>query len=339
MAKYAPLYEWLMSKTNAGEVVVSTTFSEIEEILGDSLPPSAGTYREWWANDETHSQARKGWMAAGWKVGHADLNSEQVIFERFDVPFIQPTGVSDSIEKSERYRITICPDACVLLQMVCTSSGLSSIGQLDKWLKQMNQCKLLLSRDNVDWVIPEQVKRELNKNKEDENKKGKNKEGAFSSIRLFQKGLISTANISDKKLDLVNNGLSDAVSELETLARQNHKQIMDKSTTLYEESGDYIREDFIHHAWTLVQGDKFPNKKGKQQMKDSVILSHLLAFSRENDGIVSSKHPIYFWTFDKFDKSDNSPASQFPEGRSSKFIKIISDIEGIGYKSLKTPIF
>ncbi len=335
MAKYNLIYEWLRSKTNAGEVVVSITFSEVEKILGVPLPKSARIYREWWANDKTHVQAAGGWMAAGWKVGHANLNSEQVIFEQFDAPFIQPTGVLDSIEKSERYRITICPDACVLLQMVRTSSGLSSIGQLDKWLRQMNQCKALLNRDDIDWVIPEQVKREFNKNKEDENKKGKNKEGAFSSIRLFGKGLISTANISDKKLDIVNKRLIKVFSELETLARQNHKQIMDKSLVLSEKNEDHKQKDFIHDAWCLVYSDKFPNQQ-KQQMKDSVILSHLLALSRENEGIVSLKFPIYFWTFDKF---DGSLVSQFPEDESSKFIKIISDIEGIGYKSLKAPTF
>ena len=82
MAKYTPLYEWLMSKTNAGEEEASLTFGEIEEILGDALPPSARIYREWWANDGTHSQATGGWMAAGWKVGHVDLDSKQVMFNR-----------------------------------------------------------------------------------------------------------------------------------------------------------------------------------------------------------------------------------------------------------------
>ena len=326
MAKYAPLYEWLMSKTNAGEVVVSTTFSEIEKILGIPLPKSARIYREWWANDETHVQAAGGWMAAGWKVDHANLNSEQVIFEQFNVPFIQPTGVSDSIEKSEGYRIIICPDACVLLQMVCTSSGLSSIGQIDKWLKQMNQCKLLLSRDNIDWVIPEQVTRELDKNREHEFSVIKK----FKDDLIFKDNFISKQKISNKKLNIINNRLSDAVSELEKLARQNQRRIIAGSLVLPEKNGDYRQGNFINEAWSFVHDDKFPNQK-KQQMKDSVILSHLLTLSRENDGIVSSKFPIYFWTFDKF---DNAPNSRFPEEASREFIEIISDIENISH--LKT---
>ena len=317
MAEYTPLYEWLMSKTNTGEEEVSLTFGEIEEILGDSLPPSARIYRQWWANDETHSQATKGWMAAGWKVGHADLNSEQVIFEQFGVPFIQPTGVSDSIEKSERYRITICPDACVLLQMVKASSGLSSIGQIDKWLRQMNQCKVLLSRDNVDWVIPEQVTRELDKNRKHE----------FSVIKKFKDDLTSKENIVNEKLDLANDELSDAVSELEKLARQNQRRIIAGSLILPEKNGDYRQGNFINEAWSFVHDDKFPNQE-KQQMKDSVILSHLLALSRENDGVVSSNFPIYFWTFDKF---DNAPNSRFPKEASREFIEIISDIDSISY--------
>ena len=79
--KYDALKRYLISKTNAGERNVSMTFSEIERVLGDSLPGSEREHRSWWGNDKTHVQARA-WMGAGWKIGHVDINSEQVTFKR-----------------------------------------------------------------------------------------------------------------------------------------------------------------------------------------------------------------------------------------------------------------
>ena len=85
MAKYNPLCEWLRSKANAGEVVVETTFSKIEDVLGNSLPKSAREHRPWWGNDKTHDQATDGWMPAGWRVGQVDIDSEQVTFKYFEL--------------------------------------------------------------------------------------------------------------------------------------------------------------------------------------------------------------------------------------------------------------
>ncbi len=81
VSKYDALNRDLISKANAGERNVSMTFSEIERILGDPLPASARKYRPWWGNEkaEGRSQARA-WMDAGWKIGHVDINSEQVTF-------------------------------------------------------------------------------------------------------------------------------------------------------------------------------------------------------------------------------------------------------------------
>ena len=372
MAKYDPLYEWLLSKSNAGEVVVSTTFSEIEDILGVPLPESAKIYRGWWGDEKkTYIDQKKAWIEAGWKVDHFDTRSEQVTFERADVPFAQPTSISNAIEKLKKYRIIICPDTSVLLHMVRESEGSASIKHLDEWLKQMNQCTSLFNTDDVGWVVPEQVTREFNKNSENgkNSKNGKSSENEFSPIPSFWEKLISKENIVSEKLDMVNNGLSDAVLELETLARQNQKRIIAKSLVLSEKNGDYKQGNFIHDAWHLVRGDEFPNQK-EQQMKDSAILSHLLAFSIEmnsenfvpttNFGIPKSlfstidvgmsddmwmssnaeisnlgydrmslpKPQIYFWTFDKFNKSN---VSRFSKETFSEFIEIISDIENIPY--------
>ena len=57
-------------------------FDRIEEILGFQLPTSAGKYRAWWANDQTHVQALHGWLSSNWVVDHADLKEHWVIFKK-----------------------------------------------------------------------------------------------------------------------------------------------------------------------------------------------------------------------------------------------------------------
>ena len=83
--KYEPLEIYLLDfPTTANEV--SLTFKQVEEIIGASLPASARTYREWWANEgvnTTHSQA-KAWFNAGFVVDsvHQDGDNARVTFKR-----------------------------------------------------------------------------------------------------------------------------------------------------------------------------------------------------------------------------------------------------------------
>ena len=81
--KYASLHRHL-SNLDAREW--ATTFREVEKILGATLPPSARTYQEWWANDRTHTQAIA-WMLAGWKHVSVDLRTETVLFRRVGPSF------------------------------------------------------------------------------------------------------------------------------------------------------------------------------------------------------------------------------------------------------------
>lgn len=80
MAKYDPLHVFLV-KHQADEVTL--TFSEFEQILDASLPPSTYKYREWWANERegmhTHAHA---WMEAGWVVDTVNLSEKWVRFVR-----------------------------------------------------------------------------------------------------------------------------------------------------------------------------------------------------------------------------------------------------------------
>lgn len=70
--KYYPLYQHL---TNQEQRTVTLTFDEIESILGrtGALPPSSKEHRAWWANTDSHVQA-KAWLAAGWRITHIDLD-------------------------------------------------------------------------------------------------------------------------------------------------------------------------------------------------------------------------------------------------------------------------
>jgi hypothetical protein len=78
--KYEPLREYL---TELSQNIYETTlsFEQVAQIIGDMLPPSAYTYREWWSNQEGGSRAPH-WRAAGFKVDHADLKRQIVRFKR-----------------------------------------------------------------------------------------------------------------------------------------------------------------------------------------------------------------------------------------------------------------
>jgi hypothetical protein len=79
LPKYDPLGRHLQSQKHR-EVLM--TFGEIEKIIGATLPVSAKTYPEWWANEAnprtTHLQARA-WLDAGFKAT-VNLSREVVTF-------------------------------------------------------------------------------------------------------------------------------------------------------------------------------------------------------------------------------------------------------------------
>jgi hypothetical protein len=78
--KYEPLRAHLSS---ISEPVVVMTYAEIERLLGGRLPNTAygESWRQWWANTETHSQALA-WLRAGWRVTRPDLANKRVEFRR-----------------------------------------------------------------------------------------------------------------------------------------------------------------------------------------------------------------------------------------------------------------
>jgi hypothetical protein len=80
--KYLPLAKFLMTRPKS-ERTVELKFKEIEQIIGEPLPPSARRYAAWWSNEKSetrHVQAHA-WMAVGWIV-HADRSISKATFDR-----------------------------------------------------------------------------------------------------------------------------------------------------------------------------------------------------------------------------------------------------------------
>ena len=77
MSKYDRLRRFLREANND---IITLSFRFIEETIGVDLPESAYKYREWWANDVTHTQALNGWLAAGYEVASVNLDRGIVTF-------------------------------------------------------------------------------------------------------------------------------------------------------------------------------------------------------------------------------------------------------------------
>lgn len=76
--KYIGLKNYLKSKN---ESIITMSFDEIEDQIGDKLPASAYKHREFWSNTLTHSVAF-GWLGTGYKTISVDLNMKLVTFEK-----------------------------------------------------------------------------------------------------------------------------------------------------------------------------------------------------------------------------------------------------------------
>ena len=77
--KYIRLAAYLAGQPTEVERIV-LTLREIEEVVGDTLPPNA-RFPSWWRNDERKMHSRA-WLTAGWKVGGMVGESAEVEFLR-----------------------------------------------------------------------------------------------------------------------------------------------------------------------------------------------------------------------------------------------------------------
>ena len=79
-SKYRPLHEFLKS---LDEQERRMSFTEIERLIGQQLPPSARKHSPWWANYRSSSSRQSwAWLDAGWETCDLDFEAESVNFTR-----------------------------------------------------------------------------------------------------------------------------------------------------------------------------------------------------------------------------------------------------------------
>ena len=89
LGKYRPLWVWLREQR---EPSVTTTFGEIERVLGFPLPPSSRRHLPHWYGYENTAVGRA-IRDAGWRARRVNLETERVTFER--QPADDPAGAEE----------------------------------------------------------------------------------------------------------------------------------------------------------------------------------------------------------------------------------------------------
>lgn len=107
-SRYAPLAEWLHMQE---QDKVALTFSQVESIIQDSLPPSARRHRNWWANDSVGHVQSKQWLEVGWRVSDVSLTEEIVAFSRISERKAAYTSFFNSLQP----KLEAIPDLSVKL--------------------------------------------------------------------------------------------------------------------------------------------------------------------------------------------------------------------------------
>ena len=83
MAKYDPLRDHLAGLPR-GQNSITLSFTRVEALLGEPLPPSAHQYDDWWRGRARWRKVIEGrpWEEIGWVVDELDLRSRLVTFRR-----------------------------------------------------------------------------------------------------------------------------------------------------------------------------------------------------------------------------------------------------------------
>jgi hypothetical protein len=78
--KYDSLKDYLAKQ----EPTLTLRFTDIERIIGDTLPAAAHRHRPWWGNQISNPSSRQcyAWLDAGWEVDTVDLARETVRFRK-----------------------------------------------------------------------------------------------------------------------------------------------------------------------------------------------------------------------------------------------------------------
>ena len=84
-SKYYPLFEHLQ---RCQHPQTALTFAEIETLIGQSLPASARTKKNWWSNrDSTSALQAAAWISAGYQVKAVDPQEQRVTFHKFQAEY------------------------------------------------------------------------------------------------------------------------------------------------------------------------------------------------------------------------------------------------------------
>lgn len=106
--KYRKLYTHLCDMT-AQEWRAS--FSDVETVIGDTLPPSARRHRAWWSNHSGDNMLRqaRAWIAAGWETADVDMDAETLLFRREDfcAPDGQSVSTTDALDALDQLQATL----------------------------------------------------------------------------------------------------------------------------------------------------------------------------------------------------------------------------------------
>lgn len=78
-SKYEPLYKFLKLK-DTNRVVM--TFSDLEDVLGFTLPPTALRQDQWWVNNNSQHTQANSWLNAGFRAV-PKLNEKKVEFVKY----------------------------------------------------------------------------------------------------------------------------------------------------------------------------------------------------------------------------------------------------------------
>lgn len=92
---------------------LALAFTQIEQLIGAELPPSARKHRAWWANDSHSHTQSKLWLAAGWRVDSVNMSEGVATFIRYnDQPQKYKSfykGLLTELRKSASFPINAAP--------------------------------------------------------------------------------------------------------------------------------------------------------------------------------------------------------------------------------------
>ncbi len=87
MGKYTPLRDFLIDQDKP---VISMSFEQIEELIGQPLP-SSKTSRAFWSNNPDNNVMTREWLAAGFLAEAVDLKARTLTFrKREEYPILFP---------------------------------------------------------------------------------------------------------------------------------------------------------------------------------------------------------------------------------------------------------